>query len=68
MKKFSFKDYFTPTPKRFRIFGDALASASVFVSGYAIVNDMKGVAIAVIATGWIGKFLTNFFTEDIKQD
>lgn len=58
------KDYFKPTPKRFRILGDSLASASVFVSGYAIINDMKIVAICVLASGWVGKFLTNFFVEE----
>lgn len=63
MKNFSFKGYFSPTPKKFRVIGDSLASASVFVSGYAMLNDMKSVALFVIATGWVGKFLTNFFTE-----
>jgi hypothetical protein len=60
----SFKDYFKPTPKRFRILGDSLASASVFISSYAIINDMKYIGLAVLCTGWVGKFMTNFFTED----
>ena len=59
-----FKDYFKPTPKRFRVLGDALASASVFVSSYAILNDMKQIALAVLISGWAGKFLTNFFADD----
>lgn len=64
----TFKDYFKPTPKRFRILGDSLASASVFISGYAVLNDMKTVAICVLASGWVGKFLTNFFVEDTQPD
>ena len=68
MKKPSLKDYFSPTPKRFRILGDSLASASVFVSSYAVLNDMKIFAIAVLFTGWAGKFLTNFFTEDVSVE
>jgi len=68
MKKFSIKGYFSPTPKRFRVLGDSLASASVFVSGYAIVNDMKGIAIFVLVSGWLGKFITNFFTDEKSKD
>ena len=64
----SLKDYFSPTPKRFRILGDSLASASVFVSSYAVLNDMKVFAVAVLFTGWAGKFLTNFFTEDVSVE
>ena len=60
----SLKSYFKPTPKRFRVLGDSLASASVMVSTYAIVNDMKSVAILVLASGWLGKFITNFFTDE----
>jgi len=59
---FGLKEYFKPTPKRMRILGDSLASASVFVSTYAIVNDMKIVAVSVLLSGWVGKFLTNFFS------
>jgi hypothetical protein len=64
MAKASLKSYFKPTPKRFRVLGDSLASASVMVTSYAIVNDMKSVALFVLASGWIGKFLTNFFTDE----
>ena len=67
MKKISLKGYFLPTPKRFRVFGDALASASVFVSTYAIVNEHETLGIIVLVSGWVGKFLTNFFTEETKN-
>lgn len=67
MKKISIKGYFLPTPKRFRVFGDALASASVFVSTYAILNEHETLGIFVLVTGWVGKFLTNFFTEETKN-
>ncbi len=67
MKKISLKGYFLPTPKRFRVFGDALASASVFVSTYAILNEHETLGIFVLVTGWVGKFLTNFFTEETKN-
>ena len=67
MKKISLKGYFLPTPKRFRVFGDALASASVFVSTYAILNEHERLGIFVLVSGWVGKFLTNFFTEETKN-
>ena len=64
----TFKDYFKPTPKRFRILGDSLASASVFISSYAILNDMKSIALAVMLSGWAGMFLTNFFSEEVVSE
>jgi hypothetical protein len=67
MANASIKSYFQPTPKRFRILGDSLASASVMVSSYAIVNDMKQVALLVLVSGWLGKFLTNFFTDETNN-
>jgi hypothetical protein len=63
MKTPSLKKYFEPTPKRFRIIGDALSSASVLISSYAIVNDMKSIALFVVISGWAGKFITNFFSD-----
>jgi hypothetical protein len=64
MKRITLKNYFKPTPKRFRILGDSLASASVFASTFALVNDYKQVAIFILASGWVGKFITNFFTDE----
>jgi hypothetical protein len=66
MKKFNIKSYFEPTPKRFRILGDSLASASVFISTYSIINDHKGFGLIVLISGWAGKFLTNFFTDELQ--
>ena len=65
---FGLKQYFQPTPKRIRILGDSLASASTAVSAYAIFNDMKVLAAVVIISGWAGKFITNFFTDDVVAD
>jgi hypothetical protein len=59
-----FKNYFKPTPKRFRVLGDSLASASVFVSSYAILNEHQTFGVVVLVSGWVGKFLTNFFTDE----
>lgn len=64
--KFGVKEYFKPTPKRIRIFGDSLAAASVFVSGLAIVSGYEKIAIGIGVAGWLGKFISNFFTDENK--
>jgi hypothetical protein len=60
----NFKSYFKPTPKRFRVLGDSLASASVFISSYAILNDHQTFGVVILVSGWVGKFLTNFFADE----
>jgi len=62
MKKVS--KYYSPTPKKWRKLGDALLGVSSTITGYSIYNDMKEVAIAALLLGVVGKFLSNFFTED----
>lgn len=62
--KFGFKQYFEPTPKRIRIFGDSLAAAGTFGASIVVLNGhpVAGTVIMVVAV--IGKFISNFFTED----
>jgi hypothetical protein len=64
--KFGYKQYFKPTPKRIRIFGDSLAAASLFVSGLAISNGYEKIAIGIAIAGWVGKFISNFFADENK--
>ena len=59
-----FKPYFSPTPKRIRIFGDSLAAASIMVAGFNM--DHPSVMIGCAIVGGVGKFLSNFFT--IEQE
>ena len=61
-RKVRFKNYFKPTPKRFRIIGDSIAAASLFIAGLNIDNP-KLMLIAGVCGG-VGKFVTNFFAED----
>ena len=56
--------YFKPTPKKWRKLGDALLAVSTTATTYAIASDHKWIAIACLIIGSVGKFLTNFFTED----
>jgi len=56
------KSYFKPTPKRFRILGDSIAAASLFIAGLNLDNP-KFMLISGIA-GAAGKFVTNFFGDE----
>ena len=64
MIKRAHSKYAGPTPKKWRKLGDALLGASTTITGFAIYEDAKWVAITSLVLGTIGKFLTNFFTEE----
>jgi hypothetical protein len=60
---FSVKSYYKPTPKKWRKIGDALLGVSLI----AIPAELSGypwISISVFFIGVIGKFLTNFFSDD----
>ncbi|MEI7584622.1 hypothetical protein [Runella sp.] len=56
------KGYFEPTPKRFRVLGDSIAAASLFVAGLNLDNPKLMLIIGV--SGGVGKFITNFFGDE----
>lgn len=56
--------YFKPTPKKWRKLGDALLAVSTTITTYAIVEEMKWLALTAVILGAAGKFMTNFFTEE----
>ena len=62
--KAGLKHYYKPTPAKLRKLGDALLGTATFVTGLSIISNYKTVAIIAVVVGAIGKFLTNFFTED----
>lgn len=62
--KFGLKEYWKPTPKKIRKFADSLSAASLAASGIAFASDYKIVAYVVLASAFIGKFLSNLFSED----
>ena len=58
------KNYYSPTPKKWRQLGDALLGVALM----GIPADLAGykwVGITLFAIGVVGKFLTNFFNEDV---
>ena len=65
--EFGWKHYFSPTPKRLRVFGDSLAAAGTLGASIAVLNGhpIAGTVIMVVAV--VGKFISNFFTEESKQ-
>mgnify|MGYP007090085053 CR=1 FL=1 len=62
--KFGWKDYFKPTPKRVRVFGDSLAAAGTFGAGIAVLNGHPIMGTIVMGVAIVGKFISNFFTEE----
>jgi hypothetical protein len=57
--------YSLPTPKKMRKLGDSLLAVSTTIATYAIADDWsKWAQISALLLGVLGKFLSNFFTED----
>jgi hypothetical protein len=66
--KFGIKHYWAPTPKSVRKFADSLSAAALAVSSYAFMTDYKVVAYIVLATAFVGKFVSNLFAEEPKSN
>ena len=62
--KFSWKDYWKPTPKGIRKLADALLAAAMTVSTFAMINDYPKLAGIIMITAGIAKFFSNFFTDE----
>ena len=60
--KFGLKEYSKPTPKKLRRLGDGLLLASTILTNEMMVEKPAVASVALLA-GVIGKFLTNFFSE-----
>lgn len=68
------KNYWAPTPKRWKKIGDALLATSTVITVGGMLNfenlkeiftieQIRWLTIAPIILGVIGKFLTNFFKD-----
>jgi hypothetical protein len=71
-------NYWKPTPKKWRKIGDSLLAVSTVLSIGGLwqfdnlkdvftSNELKVMIVLSLVLGVIGKFLTNFFVEDITQ-
>ena len=61
------KNYYSPTPKKWRQIGDTLLAISL-ISVPVDLAGYKWIAISFFVMGILGKFLTNFFTEDEQNN
>lgn len=72
------KNYYKPTPKKWRKIGDAILYGCGAIGASGLIafdqmqsifsaKEMKVIVGSVLIIGFIGKFLTNFFKEDEKQ-
>lgn len=57
------KNYYKPTPKKWRKIGDALLGVSM-LSVPSELAEYSAIAISLFVLGVVGKFLTNFFSDD----
>jgi hypothetical protein len=62
--KFGWKQYFQPTPKRIRIFGDSLAAAGTFGASIVILNGHPLMGTIIMGLAVVGKFISNFFSDE----
>ena len=60
--RFGLFHYSKPTPKRMRRLGDALLIVSTLFTNEVMIEKPAVASVAMI-TGVVGKFLTNFFSE-----
>ncbi len=76
--KIDWNHYWHPTPKRMRMFGDALLACGSMVAGGTLIefdqlkeifseNELKWIVGVSLILGVVGKFFSNFFKADENQ-
>ena len=63
--KFGLKEYMKPTPKKVRKIADSLSAAAIAASGIAFSGDYKVMAYVILVSAFVGKFLSNLFSEEV---
>jgi len=77
MKNFNIKNYWKPTPKKWRKIGDAILLVGMTITGGVLMQfelmkeiyttkEIKIIMSSAMVLGLLGKFLTNFFKKDDK--
>jgi hypothetical protein len=61
--KFSWKEYWAPTPKKIRKIADAVVAAATFSGTLLSLNDNVKVGTSIFIAGFIAKILSNFFSK-----
>lgn len=73
------KNYWAPTPKKWRKIGDAILATGTFVTAGALLEydklkeiftaqEVKVIIAVAFVLGVAGKFMTNFFTDTKKEE
>jgi hypothetical protein len=58
------KNYYKPTPKKWRKIGDALLAVALYAQTQEALSGYSHMMQVISIIGLVGKFLTNFFSED----
>jgi len=58
------KNYWAPTPKKWRKIGDALLAVALFAQTQEALTGYSHMTQIISIVALVGKFLTNFFTEE----
>lgn len=73
------KNYYAPTPKKWRKIGDAILAVGTFVTAGGLIafeelekiytpKELKIIIGISLVLGVVGKFLTNFFKEETPSN
>lgn len=63
--KFGLKEYMKPTPKKIRKVADSLSAAAIAASAFTFTADHKIAAYVILVSAFVGKFLSNLFSEEV---
>ncbi len=61
------QNFYKPTPIKYRKIGDAILAASTAMTFVGIQSDDKFIMYTFLLLGIVGKFMTNFFTEEFAE-
>lgn len=61
--KFSWKEYWAPTPKKIRKMADAIVAAATFSGTLLSLNDNVKMGTFIFISGFFAKILSNFFSK-----
>jgi hypothetical protein len=56
------KNYFAPTPKKWKVIGDSIFLLGTMLTGQQIYAGNNNIALAALILTWAGKTITNFAT------
>lgn len=62
--KVGVKEYYKPTPKQLRKIGDAISAGAAVIATSTIITDHLWLAMTSVILGFVGKILTNYFSEE----